>query len=212
MREAAIDSEVSRSGHGVIRKDGKWLASSVDPLREAKQWCETLAAGTGETIIVLGIGCGYHIAELKVRRPQSPVLAIDCDARVAARARDFCPVLEADGLVIEPDWQKLVGNSAVRDALGGPYRVARHAPSLAVEPEYFQAVDRLLRGRDKLSFLFLLKARPEILGLLDADALCDEGIFKDEAVSIKTMQKLFASRPNSTRERRLWRILEELVI
>jgi hypothetical protein len=197
-----------------MKKNGKWLASSVDPVREARQWSEVVLATT-ETIIVLGLGCGYHVVELMNNKPQSSLLIIECDSGVSEQALQICPSLVGATIIVEPDWTKLINYSPVRDALGGLYRVAKHLPSFAAgarETEYFNAVERMLLGRDKLSFLVLLKARPEILTLLDTDLLGDNERFQDEPVTIKAIQKLFAQRPNTSRERRLWRILEELVV
>jgi len=200
-----------------MKKNGKWLASSIDPVREAQQWSEAVrtTAETNVTIVVLGLGCGYHVAELLSSNPKSSLLVVECDHEVKERALQFCPGLAGVSIVVEPDWMKLVEHSLVRDALGGLYQVVKHSPSLAIgarETEYFSAVEGMLLGRDKLSFLVLLKTRPEILSLLDSDILMDSDRFQDEPVSIRTMQKLFSQGPNTSRERRLWRVLEELVI
>lgn len=209
----SIEKDVARSGHEVLKKDGRWLASSVDPIREAQQWAAQAAkqmdSTSSETAIVLGIGCGYHVAELASLRPRGTVLTIDCDGGLYKSALSFLPTLKAEKIVVESDWLKLIDYSEVRDAVGGPYRVFKHAPSCQLEPDFFAAVERFLLGRDKLSFLVLLKARPEILALFDSDLL---GGLEDEAISIKTLQKIFSSKSGANRERRLWKVLEELVL
>jgi len=210
-----ITSEIARSGHPVLKKSGRWLASSFDPVREARQWADAVVSGPGKTdvIIVLGLGCGYHVAELIARRPERSVLTIECDPVVRDHALRFCPELRNQTIIVENEWMKLIEKPAMRDVLVGVYRVAVHAPSLALEPNFFASVDNLLRGRDRLSFLLLLKTRPELLAILDPDRLGEIGELKtDEAVSIKTMQRLFSQRSMSSRERRLWRVLEELVL
>ncbi len=217
MTEETITTEKARSGHAVMKKNGKWLASSIDPVREAQQWSDTvrISVEETETIIVLGLGCGYHVVELLKICPKSYLLIIECDLKVKEKALQFCPALADASIVVEANWMNLVSHSMIRDALGGAYRVVKHAPSFAIgalESEYFEAVDGLLRGRDMLSFLHLLKVRPEILCLLDTELLGDTERFQGEAMSIKTMQKLFTQRPNTSRERRLWRVLEELVL
>lgn len=209
----SLEKDVARSGHEVLKKNGRWLASSVDPLREAQQWARQVLKQTGtespETAIILGLGCGYHVAELAARKPRGSVIVIDCDREIHEKALDFVPSLKSEKIVIEKDWLKLVDSPLVRDAVGGPYRILKHAPSCALEPEFFTHVERLLLGRDKLAFLVLLKARPEILALFDSDLL---GEIRDEAVSIKTLQKIFSARSGANRERRLWKVLEELVV
>lgn len=209
----SLERDVARSGHEVLKKNGRWLASSIDPLREARQWSRQVLKQIGpdstETAVVLGLGCGYHVVELASQRPRGSVLAIDCDREILEQALQFCSALRSEKVVIEKDWLKLVDHAAIRDAVGGPYRIFKHAPSCSLEPEFFAAAERLLLGRDKLSFLVLLKARPEILALFDSNLLSE---IKDEAVSIKTLQKIFAGKAGAGRERRLWKVLEELVV
>lgn len=208
-----LEKDFARSGHQVLKKNGRWLASTVDPVREARQWAtqamRNIESDSSETALVLGLGCGYHVAELAARRPRGGVVAIERDREIVARALEFCPELQNVKIVIEPDWLKLVDHEPVRDAVGGSYRILKHGPSCQLEPEYFGAVERLLLGRDKLSFLVLLKARPEILALFDSGLL---GEIKDEAMSIKTLQRIFSTRSGSSRERRIWKVLEELVV
>ena len=206
-----IQVEAARNGKPVLKKNGRLLASSIDPSREAVAWVDGVcrAAGTHDMIVVLGLGCGYHVAELLARRPGSQVIAIENDPAVAAEALKFCPELSGATIIVQEDWKKLIDSQAVRDAIGGIYHIAIHGPTSQLEPEFVQAADAFLRGRDKLSFLLLLKARPELVGILDPEAIAKLG---PDPVSIKTVSQLFGPHAAGTRERRLWRVLEELVL
>lgn len=212
-------------GHGILKKNGRLLASMMDPVREGMMWADRICANIGkdESIIVLGLGAGYHVLELRRRLPETPILVIEPDAEVERAAQDL--VLQNDtnvvenakvatrpfSLVVESDWTKLTGHGVLGDFLGSPYRIAIHPPSRQCEPEYFANVEKLLLARDKTSFLLHLRSRPDLFSLLNEEILAslrDQG----EAVSIKTLQKLFSDKAHSSRERRIWKVLEELIL
>lgn len=206
-----IEVVTARNGKRVLKKDGKLLASAFDPVREATAWAEKIKGGIeeDETVIILGMGSGYHVEELASRCPQQSIFVIEKDAEIAEKALEICPGIRRERVIVEPDWVHLVESESLREALGGIYRIALHGPSYQLDPDYFGAVERLLRGRDKLSFLLLLKTRPEFLPLLDAEAVSAIG---DEAISIKTICRIFSRRSAASRERRIWQVLEELIV
>jgi hypothetical protein len=229
-----IETGLSRSGHEVLKKDGRWLASSIDPLKEARQWVEQfekLKPGSifecDDSLIILGIGSGYHVVELieQLAKREKPrklslrgtsvkrVIVLECDAEVCEQTIRLQPKLKAlvdrGQIVIEPNWLKLVEHPTLRDVLGGTYQILKHGASLALEQQFFSNVESLLLGREKLAFLVLLKSRPDILATFDADKISN---IEDGGVSIKTLQSLFAAKNETHRERRVWKVLEELVL
>ena len=206
-----IETEVSRAGQSVLKKNGRLLASAFQPLQEASAWTEKVCLGLapGEPIIVLGIGSGYHVASLLASYPRNEVLVIENDAELARSALALHPSIPANRVLVQANWLQLIDDQRFLDAIGGVYRIAPYGPSAQIEPEFFGAVDRLLRGRDRLSFLVLLKTRPEFLPLLSSEAV---GKLGDEGISIKIIRQLFAPQAVSSRERRLWKVLEELVL
>ena len=141
---------------------------------------------------------------------KATLIVIENDAELARTAIELNPTIHVSEVIIEGDWLKLAEHARFRDAVCRPYRSVIHAPSLQIEPMYFGSVERLLRGRDKLGFLVLLKTRPELLSSLLPEAIAK--ISDDEAVSIKTMRELFSPQAGSSRDRRIWRVLEELVL
>jgi len=206
-----ITIENSRTGLPVLKKDDRFLASSIDPLREAQAWAAKVLTGIDpqESLIVLGLGSGYHVSLLKELSPRSEVIVIENDPEVIAQVLSILPQLHDLAIIRVPDWTKLNENRTFCDAVGGLYRVAPHGPSCQIEKSYYKAVTALLLGRDKLSFLHLVKARPELLGLLNPTSLVE---FQDDNISIKTLQKLFSPAALTSRERRIWRVLEELIV
>ncbi len=207
-----ISVETARSGHTILKKDGKLLASSFDPLKEASAWAQQAIQGlrAHDSIIVLGLGSGYHVQELANLVGFDRLLVIECDGEVAAEAFRLFSELPRERVIIETDVKKMVEMDLVRDVLSGVYKIVRHAPSYSSAAAEFGAVEKLLLGRDQLSFLLQLKARPNLWALLDAEKVST--ISKDECISIKTLTRLFGPKSFTQRERHLWRVLEELVL
>ena len=203
--------ETSRSGAPILKVDGRALASAVDPLREAASWAKSVEAtlAPGTAAIVLGVGCGYHVAALKVLCPRSQVIAIESSAEVAAKALEFNPSLKPGDVIVENDRMKLTEHANVRDAIGGVFVPVTHGATAQIRPEWTSQMSALLMARDKLSFLLQLRMRPDLFALLDPKKIETLG---SEPISIKTLQKLFNDTSASSHERRLWRVLEELVL
>jgi hypothetical protein len=187
----------------------------MDPWREARAWAEKALTGAepNETIFVLGLACGYHALAIRSLSKSQPVLVIERDAELVKAATELSPnLLDSETgveVVVEDNWAKLIEHTSFRDRLCGIYRIVPHGASFQAEPEYFAAVERLLNGRDRLSFLLQLKTRPELAALLDPEAIL---AIQNEAISVKTLEKLFQPQAQGSRERRLWRVLEELVL
>lgn len=194
-----------------MKKNGRFLGSSFDPVKEAQAWAAKIAPSVvpGCSVFVLGLGSGYHVTALCEACPNTPIIVIDGDEELAGEILKLWPTLKRADLVIEKDSGKLIGHGRFLDGLCGSYIIAKHGPSCQINHVYFSAVERLLLGRDKDSFITQLKARPELQPLIDMEAMKR---VQEEAVSIKTLQRVFAPARFLSTERRLWKILEELVI
>lgn len=206
-----IETEVSRSGQPVLKMNGRYLASSFDPIKEAFGWASRAAAdiGTKGAAIILGAGCGYHVAALKERCPNVLILALDPNEQVAHRALEWNPILQAHNLLVVDNLSQMTEAPQLRDAMAGTYAVLPHLPSTDAHAEWALSTARFLLGRDRLSFLLQLRMRPDLHTLLDSKKIAA----LDEApVSIKTLQKLFSETSAFSRERQLWKVLEELVL
>lgn len=206
-----ISIEKARSGHSVLRKNGRLLGSSFDPVKEAATWAlKAKAAIEPEmSVFVLGAGSGYHVAALAGELRNNAIIVIDCDVEVTAEARKFVEIPHNVALVAEPEWMKLGEHGPFADGLGGRYAILKHGPSCLIDQVYFANVEALLLARDQTSFLLQLKTRPDLAALLDPELIKKIGA---APVSIKTLQGLFGAQATCTRERRIWKILEELVV
>ncbi|MEK7357960.1 MAG: hypothetical protein AAB250_16035 [Bdellovibrionota bacterium] len=206
-----ITIETSRAGVPILKVEGRALASTFDPLKEAASWAQSVEAtlAPGTAAVILGAGCGYHVAALKLLCPRSLVVALEPSREVADRALEFNPSLKDEDVVVETDLLRLTEQPRVRDALGGVFVPVRHGPSAHVSPQWTESMAAFLAARDKLSFLLQLRMRPDLFALLDPAKIEALG---NEAISIKTLQKLFKDTSAASHERRLWRVLEELVL
>lgn len=206
-----IETELSRSGQPVLKLNGRYLASSFDPVKEAFGWANRAAAEIGQkgAAIVLGAGCGYHLAALKERCPNSLILALEPSEQVAHRALEWNPVLSAHNLLIVDDLGQMTEAPQLRDAMAGTFAVLPHLPTTEAHPEWALQTARFLLGRDRLSFLLQLRMRPDLHSLLDPKKITS---MTEAPVSIKTLQSLFADATAFSRERQIWKVLEELVL
>lgn len=215
-----IEVLASRNGPSVIRLDGRYLASSIDPIREAASWAERALRASGDkpTIFVVGVGCGYHVAALKaLARSEKHVIAMDPSSQIVKHALMFNPTLDPSDIVVEIDKLKWTANQHICDALlGEPFAIVTHAPTAQIHPEWVKETESFLLAREKTSFLLQLRLRPELFAHLDPKKIEAMG---NETVSIKTLQSLFRGNgladrqnPADSRERRIWRVLEELVL
>lgn len=206
-----IEIVTSRSGQPVLKQDGRLLASSFDPVKEAFAWAKRAAVDIGNkgAAIIIGGGCGYHVAALKELCPTTQIIALDPNAEVIAKALSWNPVLSERNFVIAHDPMALTEAPLLCDAMAGPYAILPHLPTAESNPAWALATAKFLLGRDKLSFLLQLRMRPELHALLDPKKIAQLG---DEPISIKTLQRLFAETSANSRERQIWRALEELVL
>ena len=213
-----IEIANSRRGDAVLIRDGRFMASSIDPVREAQQWLvkaqnEIRQSGGASSIILLGLGSGYQAKMLCEVLGRHAVLIIEPDAEVVEAVCGMHPELRQVVILNGNDWMKLIESAQFRDFACARHIVLRNQVSIQQDAAFFKAVEALLIGRERLGFLVQLKMRPELYGVLDADKI--ETILAantEELVSVKTLQKLFSPQARITRERRMWKLLEELVV
>lgn len=60
-----------------LRCGDKWLHSSYDPISEGERWAAEISCQPGDTLIVLGIGLGYHLAALAQKVVGVKIIAIE---------------------------------------------------------------------------------------------------------------------------------------
>lgn len=76
--QAELEQLQSATNEVIFRLNGKMLSSKVDPRKEASQWIEQteLLAKYSKTIVMIGVGSGYHLISLKEKYPHAHIIAI----------------------------------------------------------------------------------------------------------------------------------------
>ena len=206
----------SRKGHPVVTQDGRFLASSIDPVRESEQWLSRImpelkqSEGRG-SLILFGLGSGYQAKVLSEILGSHAFIVIEPVAELVELVRTIHPELSRV-TIVGGEVTELIENPVFKDFACSRFTILRNQNSMQLQPTYFAAVQSLLIGRERLGFLLQLKMRPELHAILDS-AQIEKAMANDptELVSIKTLQKIFSPQSQVTRERRMWKLLEELV-
>ncbi len=205
-----IEISTSRSGHPILKIGDRYTASSFDPVSEGKTWAANVAAlvGDSEAVVILGMGSGYHVSALS-ESISNRIIVLDPDPEVIDLALGWHPSIKAEWVFSESNQLALTQIPSIQDVLTGMYLIAHHGPSCQIRPDWSREMSSFLIGRDKLSFMLQLRMRPELLALLNPELISK---IPDEPISIKTLQRLFLECATDSRERRMWRCLEELVL
>lgn len=205
-----IETAQAKNGSLIHLKDGKYLASSFDPQKEAEAWWVNCLRLTkhARTLFVLGLGSGYHIEVAKREVPNAKIVVIEPDQELI-KLYQATNSSESE-ILCEQDWRRLLQHSSVSNGVQNKYAVLLHPPSLSVEKEYFENAQKFLLARSVEGLFALLKTRPDLLSQLD------ETKFEDlarsaESVSIRTIMKLMKAKAYADQDRRIWKVLEALL-
>lgn len=202
--------ELARNGEAILKIDGLALVSTFDPSKEAAAWAlkSVTEIGTHTSVIMIGGGCGYHVKALKNLRPELSVAVIEQNEAVAAFIGDVHP--EIKDVIVAETALELTQSMRLRDFLAGRFATLSHPAQAQMRPEWNASIARFLTARDPLSFLMQLRMRPELYSLFEADKILK--LDPNAPLSILTVRSLFKDDAKSSRERRIWRVLEELIV
>lgn len=181
----------------IITRRGLRLCSHRDPVREAQTWVRSLKESSGGAWIVLGIGAGYHLLELRKQNPQSLILAVDFDiATIKSIDSNF------QTHILDPAFDSSqVFEALIIPVLALGFRVISFRPSWAGLETHFARIENLLLGR-----------HGECNPLIASDAGLKKSFFsvpENLEINIKSMTQDEPLQP-SVRWRRL-RALRELI-
>ncbi len=205
-----ITVERSKTGLPILAQDGRLLSSAYDPVKEAKAWAvqAQLRLQKHAAAVILGLGSGYHVAELLKLEKHKPIIVIEKSSEIARCVRDVSSEFIFESLIVDEDWTRLLDHDELKRIQRLPFCMLKHGPTCQQSAEYYTKVEKLLLARDKISFLIHLRQRPELFSTLDVVRL---DRLEPEIISIKTLTKLFKN-DQFMEERRLWKVLEELVL
>ena len=205
-----LQIEVAKSGHTIIRFDGRTLSSLVDPILEARRWYESIDILRVESILMLGIGGGYQLAELIARGHN--VVLIDRNYDLVQLVRKHIN-LGSHKWIQEESAEKVLLNGVIEQALSASVRWVSCSAGIGTDPSYFTDCLDWLIGRTPRSLQQHLIRRRELSCLLDPHKLGKwvREFNPNEPLNVKTLLSLFRSEAAAGRERRIWSVLEELV-
>jgi spore maturation protein CgeB len=139
----------------VLGDKGKLISlhSPKNPWKEGERLAERIDLGESGTVLVLGLGLGYHLLKLLPRlKPEHRVIIVEKEPEVffvALRAQDLTPILAESrtSLLIDPDCRKVSRHLLERFHLGNGQRLIffGHPPSLRAHNSFYQEVIRRLK-------------------------------------------------------------------
>lgn len=208
----------AKNGAEVLIVDGLSTASLVNPEREAEHWAEAQSArlkmtGLDEPVVVIGVASGFHLQALKVRLRVSGhcgrIIAIDtCSASI-----EFAKVRVADveyvHVEIGVDVDTFLAAGGIAGWILQPYTVLRHKPTYLRNGTSLRRVEAWILGRTPESFSAHLKLRPQIAAALNAERA--RKIAEVSLLSIRDLSKVWDIASELKSDRRVFRVLEELV-
>ncbi len=161
----------AKSGQSIVKYSGRYICSSVNPQSEAAEWVEKRTAQVAgmNSVIVVGVGCGYHIAALRRRFTSLNIVAVDTDQELIDFTRDQLNLETVDVKFVKFDsTETLTSDANVQAALGGSYIVLRFAPSTCYSAEEFNLIECTLLARNRQGFDAVLACRKRIGELVRA--------------------------------------------
>ncbi len=79
------------------------LHSSYDPMREAARWAQNIYAAEDDTLLVCGIGFGYHLNRLSLLYPKAKIVAMEPDLstfKTALNAVDLTSLINRENVTL----------------------------------------------------------------------------------------------------------------
>lgn len=204
----------AKSGLPVLIVRGCATASSVDPMAEAERWfklIEPQIRDLPETarIGVLGLGSGYHLDVLS-RETKNQIIVFDSDPALAASRDWFADRFPAHVSLkfvdVEAGAASFLSDDDVRTFISNRIVLLRHKPSFLRDQRGLTTLGNWLTGRDRMSLNAHLQSRAEFSALVDCDR--QNG---DWLLSVKDLSRLWKVEAEVSEQRRMFRILEELV-
>ncbi len=213
----SANTQTARSGAEVLLVEGLATASLVDPQREAAQWAESVRprlkqARTHETIVVLGAGSGYHLQALKDLMVSMKLEGVLVAVETCAPSVEFVRARHSgiEVLFANPSLglESFFGDEYFSSLMRQTTTVLRHRPSLNRQ-ESLRLVESWILGRTPEAFAAHLRMRPEIAAGLNSVRATK--LAEGSLLSIRDLSKTWDISSELKEDRRLFRVLEELV-
>lgn len=208
----------ARNGAEIIRLNGRLVCSRVDPLQEAQKWVKKVKKDhpKNTTIIVLGLGCAYHVVELKQTFNTSRIVVIEpAKAVVEWAKKNHSLILTGVDIVQSPSLEELRSHSMIQEVVKKPYSVWRFGPRTHESQKFFGQAEELLLGRNPQGVELLLDARSELKSCFDENGL--KQMSQKNCLSLMDLKSQMIQRPpGMTRQQESlilsFQLLRELVV
>jgi hypothetical protein len=177
---------------------------------EGRKWATAvtfeLAKRNAAHIFILGAGSGYHLQALKEIAPAIDFTALDPSAEVVAGVSQIHPGIQSS-LAYVSSVDAFLENTSLRANVLSDYRMFAHGATVQLHSGWAGEIEEFLLARTPAAFCRQVELRPELRDLLSEEKIAS--VHKD-LLSIKDLQSFFHPKA-STKERSLWRVLEELI-
>jgi hypothetical protein len=149
-------------------------------------------------IVVLGLGCGYHVVQLAQKYPQKKILVIEANAVLARQVRELHGLdLAQVEIAVADHVEQITKMARFQKILMRIFVLLQHQPSIAFQPAFYEELRRLALGRDRMGLQYHLRMRDSMDALFDWKKLmavsADLLSIKDLTDSLRT-----DSLPNSS--------------
>ncbi|MEQ1664822.1 MAG: class I SAM-dependent methyltransferase, partial [Bdellovibrionales bacterium] len=158
----------SKSGLPLIKFGERYLCSSVNPMKEAAAWIEKhkdFFVGVND-VMVLGVGCGYHILALLKQFVGINIIAIDNTKEHIefVKSEHSIAVSNVEFLCIKTSLEA-TQNIDIQNMVSRPYAVLKFSPAIITSPEFYFDLEVFLLARTEQGLDFIIKCRPDFKNL-----------------------------------------------
>lgn len=212
--------EIARTGSEVLIVGNLATASLVNPEREAQHWAETQIARlkkarSSEAVVVLGVGSAFHLRALTAIADGRPIIAVDTCRESIEFAKSRTPNVTfvwahapIQTAAVQAAYSFL-SRPEIASWLRQPFTFLKHKPTVSRAGEPLRRIESWITGRTPEALAAHLRMRPEIAAALDPARA--SRIAEIPLVSIRDLAKMWDVSAELKSDRRIFRVLEELV-
>jgi hypothetical protein len=201
-------------GSWVPSEQGLLLASGHNPKKEASAWCDRYKKRIeeSESLVVLGLGGGYHIRELHERYSDLRIVVIEKNSELVSQVVEKTGALPQTAGVFSPKRPGLLASELdVQDVLSSVYGLLRYSASIRPDPDYYHEVALWLMARSSEGLRAQINLRPKLREFFEGTP----GLFAREGKSPNILEIENAIRARGfplDRVDMTWLALRELVV
>ena len=190
--------------------DEKATESLVNPERDAKRWVdrELDRVKNFDKIMVVGIGSGKYIEELKNAVGDIQILAVTLIPEIA-ESFSKRGLTNVQALALK-DAKDIKNHSELKDFVSSPFCIVKHPGEFRLRLEEYEEIIRFMTSRSIGGLNWALQFRPDVRRVLKR--LDGENGWGTRPISIVDVNRMLSSSTSDgDREIKIFRMLQELV-